>query len=164
MKGIYWVLLLLPHLVFVQLGFCLGLPYSRLGWAGSQTRTFEDNSNWNLARQMLFLSPSWRCQRASKSWRNVLWRICYSPQHGICKESTVTEYFLVTTLRSMWEAVLLVSCDIVLVLVSVTPDRETPIYWPRFQDNLGKLTPEELNQSGFWWRKRWWFGSDISWP
>jgi len=32
-----------------------------------------------------------------------------------------------------------------------------------FQDNLGKPTPERLNQSGFYWSKRWWGGSGISW-
>jgi len=28
-------------------------------------------------------------------------------------------------------------------------DRQTPVQQPLFQDNLGKLTPERLNQSGF---------------
>ena len=32
-----------------------------------------------------------------------------------------------------------------------------------FQDNLGKLAPERLNQSRSSWSKRWWGGSDISW-
>jgi len=28
-------------------------------------------------------------------------------------------------------------------------------------NNLGKPAPERLNQSGFWWSKRWWGGSGI---
>jgi len=29
--------------------------------------------------------------------------------------------------------------------------------------NLGKLVPEMQNHSGFYWSKRWWGGSGISW-
>jgi len=32
-----------------------------------------------------------------------------------------------------------------------------------FQDNLGKLAPKRLNNSGFYGSKRWWGGSGISW-
>jgi len=32
-----------------------------------------------------------------------------------------------------------------------------------FQDNLGNLISESLDQSGFWWSERQWGGSGISW-
>jgi len=40
---------------------------------------------------------------------------------------------------------------------------KTPAKRLLFQDNLGKLAPERLNQSGFQWSKRWRSGSVISW-
>jgi len=32
-----------------------------------------------------------------------------------------------------------------------------------FQDNLGKADTRKVNHSGFYWSKRWWGGSGISW-
>ena len=40
---------------------------------------------------------------------------------------------------------------------------QTPIKRPLFQDNLSKLASQRLNQSGFYWSKRWWGGSGIRW-
>ena len=39
----------------------------------------------------------------------------------------------------------------------------THILRPLFQDYLGKPVPERQKHSGFYWSKRWWGGSSISW-
>jgi len=39
----------------------------------------------------------------------------------------------------------------------------TPIWWPLFQNNLCTQAPEKQNHCGFWWSRRQWGGSDISW-
>jgi len=52
---------------------------------------------------------------------------------------------------------------VTITVIIMKMDRQTPVYQPLFQDNLGKPAPERLNHSGFQWSKRWWGGSSISW-
>ena len=50
------------------------------------------------------------------------------------------------------------------ICICVALDAEThPFNSLSFWVNLRKSAPEKLNQSGFYWSRRWWGGSDISW-
>jgi len=62
-----------------------------------------------------------------------------------------------------WSLASLFSTNTAISETRVWSNNHTPVYQPFVQDSLGKPAPESLNQSGFWWSKRWWEGSGISW-
>jgi len=48
-------------------------------------------------------------------------------------------------------------------LPTLSDGQTTPILRPLFQDNLHRLLHRMPNHSGYYWSKKWWGGSGISW-